>query len=93
MSRSNYKDLAAEHPGSAAVVLNNLLAKVEDLPPSLAIHQAGPFAHDSFEESAVAEVHAQRAKATIQDLWSKCTLKSKKTTTLHSFALLLPVAM
>ncbi|KAL7543823.1 hypothetical protein ACHAWF_007462 [Thalassiosira exigua] len=68
MCRSNYRDLAAEHPGSAAVVLNNLLAKVEDLPPSLAIHQAGPFAHDSFEENAVAEVHAQRAKATIQDL-------------------------
>ncbi|KAL3799185.1 hypothetical protein ACHAW5_005462 [Stephanodiscus triporus] len=35
MSRSNYKDIAADHPGSAGVVLRNLLSKFGDRRNSL----------------------------------------------------------
>jgi len=62
MSRSNYRNLAADHPGSAGVVLNNLLSKAEDLPQSNRVRW------DSESDVAVAEVHAMQAKAAVQDL-------------------------
>ncbi|KAL3801357.1 hypothetical protein HJC23_006967 [Cyclotella cryptica] len=62
MSRSNYRNLAADHPGSAGVVLNNLLSKVEDLPQSNRIRW------DSESDIAVAEVHAMQAKVAVQEL-------------------------
>lgn len=62
MSRSNYRNLAADHPGSAGVVLNNLLCKAEDLPQSNRVRW------DSESDIAVAEVHAKQAKVAVQEL-------------------------
>jgi len=63
MTRSQYKDIAADHPGSAGVILKNLLSKVEDLPQSIAVIHA-----ESDTDHAVAEVQAQQAMTAVQDL-------------------------
>ena len=61
MSRSDYRDIAVDHPGSAGRVLANLLAKVEELPQSIAIlHSSSRFDwRDSEADIAQAEVHVQ----------------------------------
>ena len=74
MSRSNYKDIAADHPGSAGVVLRNLLSKFGDRRKTL--QQMKSLAKDvrrlvswsSDVDNAQDEVHAQKTVTAIREL-------------------------
>ncbi|KAL9185630.1 hypothetical protein ACHAXT_003407 [Thalassiosira profunda] len=72
MSKSHYREIAADHPGSAGVVLQNLLSKVEDLPQNrmAVLHESiswGPEV-DADADNAVAEAQAQHALTAVKDL-------------------------
>jgi len=74
MSRSNYKDIAADHPGSAGVVLRNLLSKFGDRRNSLQqteslsqnVRRLVSWSTDV--ENAQDEVHTQKTFTAIRDL-------------------------
>lgn len=73
MSKANYKDLSTDHPGSAAIVLRNLLYKVEELPQSIERRRSSRmgvcFDVESDEAGdAAAEVQTQQALVAIQEL-------------------------
>ena len=73
MSKANYRDLSNDHPGSAAIVLKNLLCKVEELPQSIAIRRSSRMGVCFDVESddagdAAAEVQAQQALVAVQEL-------------------------
>lgn len=70
MSKSHYRDVAADHPGSAGVVLQNLLAKVEDLPGNklAAVHESVSFGEEFDADNAVEEAQAQHALTAVKDL-------------------------
>jgi len=72
LSKSDYQDIANQHPGSAATVLNNLLHKVEELPQSFRVGHKSSRIGVSFEDSevgdATAEVQARQAIVAIREL-------------------------
>ncbi|KAL7533004.1 hypothetical protein ACHAXR_008237 [Thalassiosira sp. AJA248-18] len=86
MSRSHYRAIATDHPGSSGVVLRNLLSKVgqqiEDLPQSNSVLRVG-FSQESDTDNAIAEVQAQHALTEVQDLVKMHINKQKDDHTTH----------
>lgn len=68
MSRSDYKSLAADHPGSAGRVLANLLAKVQSIRMEKIVHSSSSFDRESEADIAQAEVHVEQTKDVVEDL-------------------------
>ena len=68
MSKSDYKSLSADHPGSAGRVLANLLAKVQALPKKSVINSSSFFDRESEADIAQAEVHVEHTKVVVEDL-------------------------
>jgi len=77
MTRSDYKGLSADHPGSAGRVLANLLEKVQELPIKSVARESSHFDRESEADIAQAEVHVQHTKVVIQDL-IKMHIKKQK---------------
>ncbi|KAL7493642.1 hypothetical protein ACHAWT_010524 [Skeletonema menzelii] len=68
MSKSDYKSLSADHPGSAGRVLSNLLAKVQALPKKSVIHSSSHFDRETEADIAQAEAHVEHTKVVVEDL-------------------------
>jgi CRP-like cAMP-binding protein len=77
MSRSHYKDIAADHPGSAGVVLRNLLDKYGERRKDLSQMRSSPLfrgknrrlvSFDNDADVAQDEVHKEKTIATIREL-------------------------
>ncbi|KAK1745940.1 ion transport protein [Skeletonema marinoi] len=68
LTRSDYKSLSADHPGSAGRVLTNLLAKVQELPTRSVMHERSRFDRESEADIAQAEVHVEHTKMVVEDL-------------------------
>lgn len=66
MSRSDYRSLCADHPGSAGRVLANLLAKVQKLRMEKVM--SSRFDRESEADVAQAEVHVEHTKNVVEDL-------------------------
>jgi len=85
MSKTNYRAIAADHPGSAGVVLENLFSKAQKMHPSSMCDAHSPsmaalyvrFAQESDANKAVLEVQAQQAMTEVQDLIKKHIDKQK----------------
>jgi hypothetical protein len=89
MSRSYYKDIAANHPGSAGVVLHNLLDRFGDRCKGLSqmkslaqnVRMNWLVTWDTDHQDAQDEVHKEK------------TVASKKMSTQLGFVMLLPVVI
>lgn len=68
ITRSAYKGLSDDHPGSAGRVLANLLQKVEERPMKSVVHTSSRFDRESEADMAQAEVHVEHTKVVVQDL-------------------------
>ncbi len=77
MSRSHYKDIAADHPGSAGVVLRNLLDKYGERRKDLSQMRSSPLfrgknrrlvSFDNDADVAQDEVHKEKTVAAIREL-------------------------
>ncbi len=68
ITRSDYKSLCADHPGSACRVLANLLAKVQTLRMEKVVHSSSHFDRESEADIAQAEVHVEHTQVVLEDL-------------------------
>ena len=68
MSKSDFKALSNDHPGSACRVLANLLAKVQELPAKSILSSNSHFDRESEADIAQAEVHVEHTKVVVEDL-------------------------
>lgn len=65
MSKSNYKAIADDHPGSAGAILHNLLSKIEEDMSEGAISS---FGDEMDAETVNNEVQAEHAMAAVRDI-------------------------